>query len=224
MAKLLFIYLCDNCDIAGFIELNQKRWASDMGTDIRTIEGARQGLGRGLIYSNTKDCIYIKNFLKHQKNLPLNEKNNAHLGIIKRFGLYSLKFSIQNINEFIKGAGEGLASPTGNGNGNGNGKERPEKKFNYIEFYEAELLKTEDENYHRFVKWLLGENEIGEPFVKCLSLKNQIGHKQFLNLRQVAEKHGTLLVEKIKTLENRFDQYKPTSLSLTLNVWLKKKY
>jgi hypothetical protein len=97
-------------------------------------------------------------------------------------------------------------------------------KKSYTAFYESELLKTEDENYHRFVKWLLGENEIGEPFVKCLSLKNQIGYKQFLNLRQVAEKYGTLLVEKIKTLENRFDQYKPTSLSLTLNTWLKKKY
>ena len=118
MEKLLFNYLCDNCDIAGFIELNQKRWASDIGTDLRQIEGALKGLARGLIYSSTNDCIYLRNFLKHQKNLPLNEKNNAHLGIIKRLELYSFKFSIQNIYEFIEAASMGLASPYGNGNGN----------------------------------------------------------------------------------------------------------
>ena len=37
--KLLFNYLCDNCDIAGFIEMNIKRWASDIGYDKSVIEG-----------------------------------------------------------------------------------------------------------------------------------------------------------------------------------------
>jgi hypothetical protein len=120
MEMLLFMYLCDNCDIAGFIELNYKRWANDLNSSIPTIEGASKGLARGLIYSETNDCIFLRNFLKHQKNLPLNENNKAHLGIIKRFELYSQKFNIQDINEFIQrgieGASKGLLSPTGNGN------------------------------------------------------------------------------------------------------------
>lgn len=121
LQMLLFIYLCDNCDIAGFIELNYKRWANDLNSSTDTIEGACKGLARGLIYSNTGDCIYIRNFLKHQKNYPLNPGNKAHQGILKRFAIYAHKFDIQDINLFIEGASKGLPSPTGNGNGIGNG-------------------------------------------------------------------------------------------------------
>ena len=42
--KLLFIYLCDNCDIAGFIEINYRRWANDLNSSNETIEGACKGL------------------------------------------------------------------------------------------------------------------------------------------------------------------------------------
>jgi hypothetical protein len=220
--KILFNYLCDNCDIAGFIEVNFKNWASFIGTDKRTIEGALKGLQRGLIYSTEKDCIFIRNYLKHQKNLPLvPEKNPSHRGIIKRFDIYSQKFDIQDYVKFIEGASKGLSSPTGNGNGNGNTFIEPKKIFNYSEFYDLELSNTTDENYLNFVKWLFGENEIKEPFKKCLSLKHQIGYYQYLNLRKIAKENGTLLMDKIRTLENKFDKYKPTSLNLTLITWLK---
>ncbi len=139
---LLFMYLCDNCDIAGFIELNVKRWANDLNSSNDTIEGALKGLKRGLIYSNSNDCIFIKNFLKHQKNLPLNEKNKSHLGIIKRFNLYLEKFEIQDINEFIEGASKGLQSPIGIGIGKGIGKEKKENVQNWkndFEIYQSEL-------------------------------------------------------------------------------------
>lgn len=133
LQMLLFLYLCDNCDIAGFIEVNLKRWASDLGSSISTIESGLKGLERSLVFSENGDCIFIKNFLKHQKNLPLNQNNKAHLGILKRFELYSQKFNIQDVNEFIsrgfQGASKGLISPSGNGIGNGigNGKEEEEK-------------------------------------------------------------------------------------------------
>jgi hypothetical protein len=120
--KLLFMYLCDNCDIAGFIEINIKRWSSDTGYDKGIVEGALKGLQRGLIYSLANDCIYLRTFLKHQKNLPLNvEKNMAHRGILKRFELYKEKFVISSIDEFLEGASKGPQSPYGNGIGNGIG-------------------------------------------------------------------------------------------------------
>lgn len=120
MQKLLFNYLCDNCDCAGFIEIVISNWANEIGTDKKQIQGALKGLERGLIYSNTNDCIYLRTFLKHQKNLPLNESNQAHKGIIKRFLLYSHKFDIQDINVFLEGALKGLERGYGNGNGIGN--------------------------------------------------------------------------------------------------------
>ena len=65
--------------------------------------------------------------MKHQKNLPLNENNKAHQGILKRFDKYLYKFNIQSVDDFIErglqGACKGLRSPSGNGNGNGNGNE-----------------------------------------------------------------------------------------------------
>lgn len=118
--KLLFTYLCDNCDIAGFIEVTIKKWAMDIGSDKPQIEGALKGLARGLTYSSTNDCVYLNNFLKHQKNLPLNPNNKAHLGILYRFENYSLKFGITDIHQFIEGACKGLRSPIGIGNGIGN--------------------------------------------------------------------------------------------------------
>jgi hypothetical protein len=124
--KLLFNYLCDNCDVAGFIEITPRIWAAEIGCTENQVLGALKGLGRGLMFSKDNDCLYIRNFLKHQKNLPLNENNNAHLGIIRRFENYSYKFNIENIDEFLlrcnEGACEGLSSPIGNGKGKGSGK------------------------------------------------------------------------------------------------------
>ena len=106
--------------MAGFIELNPRKWAFDIGETQANILGALEGLGRGLIYSKSNDCVYVKNFIKHQKNLPLNEKNNAHVGILKCLK-YKNKFEIDNIQDFINQEVKPLAR--GYGKGNGKGKE-----------------------------------------------------------------------------------------------------
>lgn len=122
---LLFMYLCDNCDIAGFAEVNLKRWAVDLNSTPDTIEAALKGLERGIVFSKDHDAIYLRNFLKHQKNLPLNKNNKAHVGILRRFELYRQKFDIEDINLFIESPivapSKGLQRGTGNGNGNGIG-------------------------------------------------------------------------------------------------------
>lgn len=165
LQMLLFIYLCDNCDIAGFIEVSIKRFANDLNSSKETIEGALKGLQRGLIFDKNNETIFVKNFLKHQKNLPLNENNKAHVGILRRFDLYKEKFDIQDINEFIergfKGASKGLQSPSGISNGNGigngigNGKECEKKTkkhlFKNSPYYDYEFfLKSIDPKYHKF--------------------------------------------------------------------------
>lgn len=143
LQMLLFIYLCENCDIAGFIETNYKRWASDLNSSIETIKGACEGLQRGLLFSENRDCIFIKNFLKHQKNYPLNPKNNCHKKITECFDKYSQVFGIKDIDEFIQGASKGLISPIGNGNGNGNGNIITWKEN--FEIYKNDLRKSYNE-------------------------------------------------------------------------------
>lgn len=153
--KLLFMYLCDNCNCAGFIEIILKKWIVDIGTDMRGLEGALKGLEKALIYSNDKSVIYIKTFLKHQKNLPLNEKNNAHKGILEKFDSVSHKFDIVDITDFIQrgltGANEGLNSPYGNGKGNGKDKEggMGEEKKTWRNDFET-YLKICNEGYKNY--------------------------------------------------------------------------
>jgi hypothetical protein len=125
--KLLFLYICDNCDVAGFIEVNYKRWEVDLGSKKSTLQGALKGLQKGIVISNDGECVFIINFVKHQKNLPLNEKNAAHRGIFKRFELYAYKFGIEcikgDIERGYQGAIKGLNSLIGIGNGKDISKE-----------------------------------------------------------------------------------------------------
>jgi len=146
LQMLLFIYLCDNCNIAGFYEIKLKRASSDLNSSAETITGALEGLHRGLMWSADGETIYIRKFLKHQKNLPLNPNNNAHKGILEKFELYRHKFDIENIDDFIQGAMEGLTSPTGNGKGNGKGKgkgkEKEKEKENLIYPFDNDVFRA----------------------------------------------------------------------------------
>jgi len=158
--KLLFNFLCDNCDIAGFIEIIPAIWAAQTGLKLSEINGALKGLSRGLIYSSDNSCLYLRTFLKHQKNLPLNENNKAHLGIIRRFEIYYQRFDIKDITDFIQAPSKPLQRGTGIGNGIGNGnlEEEEEKNWkNSFEIYlseckaafddylnDAELIKTQE--------------------------------------------------------------------------------
>jgi hypothetical protein len=119
LEKLLFLYLCDNCDIAGFYELSLRKLNFDTGISPDEIKGALKGLERGYILSEDKRVLFLKKFVKHQKNLPLNPDNKAHRGIISRFENYSDRFEDDLIAFVNKGASMGLQSPTGNGIGNG---------------------------------------------------------------------------------------------------------
>jgi len=120
--KLVWIYLCDNCDIAGFYELDDSYIAFHTGLDVDIVRESIKALSRGYLGAKGSDYIWIKNFLKHQKNHILNSSNNCHKGIIKR--IQDKLFYFPSIPEIL-GANKGLFSPTGKGKGKGkgNGKE-----------------------------------------------------------------------------------------------------
>jgi hypothetical protein len=112
--KLVWLYFLDNCDNAGFIEINLRYMAFVIGIDEDKILGAIKGLNRGLL--GPKNNVYfIKNFLKHQKNIPLNSTNNAHKQIINIFTAYKKDFP--QIYKTYVGTNKGLISPTGIGKG-----------------------------------------------------------------------------------------------------------
>jgi hypothetical protein len=133
--KLLFMYLCDICDVAGFIEISYRKFSFDLAIPQSDVQEAMQGLSRGLIFSKCGTVAVLKNFLKHQKNLPLNELNNAHKGIFKKYEYYLHKFDniiISNELGVINlGASKGLLSPIGKDKGNdkGNNIDKAKEKF-----------------------------------------------------------------------------------------------
>lgn len=173
---LLFIYLCDNCDIAGFMEVNLKRWSADLNSVPDTLKGALKGLQRGLIISEDGSCLFIKNFLRHQKNYPLNGNNKAHIGILRRFDIYSEKFNIQDVNEFIKGGSKGLQGPSGNGNGIGNGLLEEIKVITWRENFEIYLseMNAEFERLTNDPKFIKDQEEVNPNVDIILSIKKSI--------------------------------------------------
>jgi hypothetical protein len=134
-AKLLYQFICDNCDFAGFWQKDLKIASHYTGIPMedggllesqknRGIETAfDELLDRFLIYENT---IWVINFLYQQKNLPLDPENNAHKGIFKIIASHKSfgKLVLKEIKKQIKirgllGADKPQGSPIGKGKGKG---------------------------------------------------------------------------------------------------------
>ncbi len=110
--KLLFLYMIDACDLAGFIEIDVRMFTFMTGLTEIEILGAIKGLNRGYLGAKQEQWIWIKNFIKYQKNLPLNVENNAHKNIINCINSQKTRFDTTKILNHL-GANQGLISPTG---------------------------------------------------------------------------------------------------------------
>ena len=85
MEKLLWVYLYENCDIAGFYEVCKKRIMFDLGINKSTFEGALKGLDDKIIWSFDGN-IFLKKLPKASKKIfPLRENNKAHMWHIEAF-------------------------------------------------------------------------------------------------------------------------------------------
>lgn len=159
--KLMFLYFCDCCDIAGFYELSLRKMSFDLGLKPDEIKAAFSGLSKCYIVSKDKKVIFIKNFMKHQKNLPLNTQNKAHVGIISRFKNYVDRFDIDLYNLFnsstIKGGKKPLLRGTGKGIGN-------------------DILFEEDKSFDFEVFWKLYNKKVGDK-KKCCERWDALDHK-----------------------------------------------
>ena len=144
--KIMFVYLCDMCDIAGFLEINER--LIKFHTGIEDVRGAVTSLSKSVIYRD--GYIWIMKYIKHQKNLPLNPSNNAHKGIIS-----SMSDKLQSFPEIfnvlseqdsltlkegltIRGytaPSEGLVSPTGKAKGNVINTDTPQSESHIARLY-----------------------------------------------------------------------------------------
>ena len=143
-SKLLFIYIVENCDIAGFWEINFKVASFETGIPRRIengfegmqpvldIEGAFKPLASRFVID--EKYVWVRNFLYHQKNLPLNPENKCHKGILRIIESHN-SFGEQILKEIEKrencGATKGLHSPTGIGTGIGKGKSKGNIIFSF---------------------------------------------------------------------------------------------
>ena len=119
LEKLVFLYLVDRCDNAGFFEINKRIDSFLIGLSEEDFLTTLRSLKKTYIASTDGRKIWLKNFLFYQKNLPLNPTNNAHKQIIS-FITSNIKIFDYDFNYL--GANEGLFSPIGNIIGKGKGK------------------------------------------------------------------------------------------------------
>lgn len=111
--KLVFVFLIDQCNHGGFYEVDTEYMEFCIGIDGDVILGAIQGLNSRCFMVD--GWVWIKNYLRHQKNEILNPDNNAHKHIIERVREQVARFhAVSEFKDFL-GANKGLFSPPGKG-------------------------------------------------------------------------------------------------------------
>ena len=86
VTKLFFVYICDKCDNAGFWDINMRLAALSIGVGDEDVEKALGELREKYIKGGS--VLYLRNFLKHQRNLPLraSKPHNAIRAIFQERG------------------------------------------------------------------------------------------------------------------------------------------
>ena len=138
--KLLWVYLCENCDVAGIWEISKRVACFQTGLSAEDFDTSLAGLARGYIINEDETVLVIKNFLVHQKNFPLNPENNCHKGIILRLERYKCLYKqlLRHLNGRGKvGANRAPAKPLARGLGKGKGKGKGNIEGLFDIFWEA---------------------------------------------------------------------------------------
>lgn len=141
-AKLVFLYIIDRCNNAGFWEMDEESITYHTKLESKHVEGALKALTRGI--KAASGWVWVRRFLRHQKNEPLNPANPAHKQIIALISDQLERFSgVPEFEEFLAPL-KGLFSPIGKGIGKGKkgsaeGKQLPDmpEKLSGVEGIES---------------------------------------------------------------------------------------
>lgn len=207
--KLMWLYVITRCDHAGIFKLNERLCKFHLGINdpLTVIEllGNRIIRVRELLY-------FIPKFITFQypkfPNSKVKQQESA-ISILTNYGLWDG----EKINSSLI-VNEVLGNSYDNDSGNDNG-------IVYSNFYDSEILKSENNpEYIKFVKFIFGENGVERPFNKLLNMKDQIGYKQFIELKRISEENNTKILDTVRRLEN-YNKKTYVSFYLTLCNWLK---
>ena len=211
LTKLLFLYLCDQCDIAGFIEINIKKIGFDLGIGKQETERCLEGLECRLMFSIDKKYLFIRNFLKHQKNLPLNEKATTYNKIISCLENKLQDFGFQSINDFFQYPTDrvsiGYQYPIGIGIGSSSGKEDGSNIGIGIE---------KSEKFKNFEDWILRNAK------RVATMKEPFTENEYEKLS--LEYSPKVIKEILRDMHNWNDLIKKNiNANLTFRKWAKKR-
>lgn len=179
--KLVFLYLVDKCDNAGFFEINKRIDAFLIGITEEEFLTTLRSLKKTYVASIDGRKVWIKNYLKYQKNIPLNLENNAHKQIIA--------FILSNKNNFnydfdYLGANQGLFSPIGKGNIIGNGKGKVEEGGTGENFLWEKVV----QNFNNDFRWK--EKFCRDKSIQILDLEKKM--KEFISDLELREEFKPL--------------------------------
>lgn len=157
LAKNLWEYIRDKCDCAGFWEIDLDWAAKHIKTQEKKLAVALQEFNEKVVIHD--GWLWIRKFIFHQRNYPLNPENNSHKGILYRLQLHS-NFGIDFEKEMLKqvnfeAPNEGLISPyskgKGKSKGNGKGKRFIPPALSEVQAYIRE--NNYDVNAAEFIKY-----------------------------------------------------------------------
>jgi hypothetical protein len=156
--KLLYLYMCERCDIAGFwpIDFGLASYLTNIPT--RALQGAYKGLAEA--YIEHGGFVWLRDFVRQQRNWPLNEANKAHAAIIARLKEHS-EFQIDFIEELKLRPLQGASKPPwySIGNGNGISKVIDKSKNEIFDEFETEFWPN--------VPVKIGKGDAREAYIKA---------------------------------------------------------
>lgn len=87
-AKLAFWYLTEKCNSCGVYEIHFSTLISNLGISKEQFEIAIKEIASRYILSNNKKTLWLKNFLEHQRMIPLRIGVKNHEPVIKQLHEY----------------------------------------------------------------------------------------------------------------------------------------
>ncbi len=159
-------------------------------------------------------------------NKLVESENVAHKGASKYSIITVLNYDSYQENESTKGQAGGHTKGKQRANKgqqlkNYKALEAHKEEYTYNSFYDSELKESEnDENYETFIRFIFGNNELGEPLKNVLKLK-QVTYEQFKGLWNKKLENNISLSQYLVQMEN----YKPLTknnqyVSRTLHNWI----
>lgn len=158
--KLIFLYVIDRCDNAGFWEIDEEAIAHHTKLDMKHIEGAWKALARGLIVVD--GWVWVRTFLRHQKNDNLNPQNPAHRQLIGLIDAQVARFSESAVFSDFIAPYKGLLSSIGKGKGKGKKRGVGEKHDKELPEVPSELS-VEDGFSESWGEFIQHRREIRKP-------------------------------------------------------------